>query len=1743
MRNNISLRNFFLYCFILLGVGQVWGDERAFDGTEYIYWKVAPSSATWWNDNSASHYIQLKYNDGEWKWTNWQQANNVTDGWARWLVPSGSYWDIQLKTTNGNNTTGVSAMDGETSHNIIYDYGKDYTIFSWSQSYFAHNAYVYFDNTTANWSTTYKSILIGRDGTSNAYTLSQFANTQLWYYSSAITYYDFTQLYFIGTTGDGAWGNESSTPSSRISYATKKTSSLPKLMDYSNRTYNLFISGSETDGVNSLTHSAYSTYTSLNSVQTLNSVVRVPGGTYSSGNTKAAISLRSYSLTAATTCTQQDATLSTSESSKTISACRTATTTFTAAEATGYTFDGWYTDANDGSQLEDDASYTYYPTAATTIYARWTANTYTIILDQQTGAAGYGTSGSVTSKTATYNQALPSIGGTMPVAATGYKFQGYYTGTNGSGIKYYNADGTSAHTWDIAEDTRLYAYFEKAEITALTFDPVTTGTGTSVTVTPTISPTPAGTVYVCWGLYYDEECTEEVLNSGSPWTFADAGGSAVTFTTPGATGAYYVRAVMKTTGCGVAGDTISSFVRQYVVSAAHTVTIRHMCGSIVIHDTTQVIIAAGGTQTATAFTGDDVFGYQFSSWTISNTSGITRTDGGAENATNITISAVYDGTITANYDKKKYVYLDASQVFGSGTWTDPYAYLYNSSGYWDNEKGAGATGANCIKKGAMTAVPDTTGLWYFDYSDVEGSFGYKLAFTWGDGTGHDNFNGKEGIYRTDMNAGTPMFVPVVGQTAETKSWSGNSNNYYSKGYWRAYEPATGKTGYTLKVYDRTGSIGRKEMRSRAFTETAVEGKIFEATVDLEANTTYGIKFIRDNDQRYTNAGQTLSNGSSVTFSVRDDSEAAVSLTTTTAGDYKFTLACTSGGELTLQVDFPASLGDYRIVYKDTATWTTENGAHTGSWIHPSRIISKVNGRKDTVSFYINKDASPQIKIQHITGVNPITWDNVIGFTSIPESIKSKGTGVYNFIFQQENNSISLIKIEPYTGNYYIRVDCAGSTKWSDYQADDHKMTYSEYAANKTGSEYTHYYMKFVASDGDYKNVKFTIANDYSPCISDTLAQQSSDISPNHVNSGGDLQESANIRFMWDSRSNRLKRVYMAGGQDDGSRFLVLQGRADSLLNADGNALTGYDKEHPGNNKGGGANAIQFSDKQNWVYEATVKARPGGKIKLYARFHGVDQYFIGASPIEDWTTTSAYDVLISGSGDPELIRVIYDFKTDRLLAAWVPSGTIGNGETKEINADIMLIRRHQESGQQINLVGTGKIQTDNKKVYGVMQFNKYVLNNRSQTGVHSPLDPGDQKSSFERHNYFISFPFDVKLGEIFGFGQVGVHWRILYYDGLGRAKEGFFAERTTNWYMLDDTDSILHANQGYMLQLSPSAVNESNGTTWAHGLEQIELYFPSLYPISAIKLDNVTLPALGDEYRCTKNLSSLYDGDPEADRRVKDSYWRCIGVPGFTSKTESSGSWTNFNWTAKEDSLPFLYEWVKTDNKLRVVSSASFTFQPMHAYLVQNKNAIVWTGVAKPVLAALAPRKATKAEQENYEFRLELNHSDVLLDQTYIRLTDKENVTTNFDFGQDLIKELNTGNSNLYTLIGYEKAAANSLPISNQATVIPVGVQIAEDGEYTFSMPDGTSGIGVTLIDNETGERTSLSALDYTINLTAGSYENRFVLEISPINETPTSIEPSVSVTPHAEARKVCIDGILYIVREGKIYDARGTRVE
>jgi hypothetical protein len=233
-----------------------------------------------------------------------------------------------------------------------------------------------------------------------------------------------------------------------------------------------------------------------------------------------------------------------------------------------------------------------------------------------------------------------------------------------------------------------------------------------------------------------------------------------------------------------------------------------------------------------------------------------------------------------------------------------------------------------------------------------------------------------------------------------------------------------------------------------------------------------------------------------------------------------------------------------------------------------------------------------------------------------------------------------------------------------------------------------------------------------------------------------------------------------------------------------------------------------------------------------------------------------------------------------------------------------------------------------------------------------------------------------------------------------------------------------------------------------------------------------------------------------------------------------------------------------DNKLSVVSSSTFTFKPMHAYLIQNGNSFKWESVAVPSASSVVARRQAPASEEGYyEFYLEMQNGEQALDHTYVRLTDKENITADFDFGQDLSKELNSG-ANIFSKVGYERLAANNLPLSEQTTIVPVGVKIAAEGNYTFAMPEGTHGIGVTLVDNETGDRTNLSLFDYSVNLTKGDYANRFILEISPVKQMPTDIEnvqgDNVQGT---KVRKVMVDGILYIVKDGKMFDAQGRQVK
>ena len=135
---------------------------------------------------------------------------------------------------------------------------------------------------------------------------------------------------------------------------------------------------------------------------------------------------------------------------------------------TGYGFAGWWTEASGGSQIDQDT----LVVAKVSYYAHWTAKQSKIDFYQNGGGFGSRT------VTATYDSDMPTIA--IP-QRNGYVFGGYYGGLNGTGVKYYDDNGASAHVWDKEGDSILYAYWKNVSATiALDFQGGTKGAASVV---------------------------------------------------------------------------------------------------------------------------------------------------------------------------------------------------------------------------------------------------------------------------------------------------------------------------------------------------------------------------------------------------------------------------------------------------------------------------------------------------------------------------------------------------------------------------------------------------------------------------------------------------------------------------------------------------------------------------------------------------------------------------------------------------------------------------------------------------------------------------------------------------------------------------------------------------------------------------------------------------------------------------------------------------------------------------------------------------------------------------------------------------------------------------------------------------------------------------------------------------------------------------------------------------------------
>ena len=88
---------------------------------------------------------------------------------------------------------------------------------------------------------------------------------------------------------------------------------------------------------------------------------------------------------------------------------------------TGYNFSGWYTASSGGTKIESTTKVTI--TANQTLYAQWTAKSFTVTFNKNGGNTP-----SVASKSVTYDGTYGTL---ATCTRTGYTFKGWYTATSG----------------------------------------------------------------------------------------------------------------------------------------------------------------------------------------------------------------------------------------------------------------------------------------------------------------------------------------------------------------------------------------------------------------------------------------------------------------------------------------------------------------------------------------------------------------------------------------------------------------------------------------------------------------------------------------------------------------------------------------------------------------------------------------------------------------------------------------------------------------------------------------------------------------------------------------------------------------------------------------------------------------------------------------------------------------------------------------------------------------------------------------------------------------------------------------------------------------------------------------------------------------------------------------------------------------------------------------------------------------
>ena len=748
-------------------------------------------------------------------------------------------------------------------------------------------------------------------------------------------------------------------------------------------------------------------------------------------------------------------------------------------------------------------------------------------------------------------------------------------------------------------------------------------------------------------------------------------------------------------------------------------------------------------------------------------------------------------------------------------------------------------------------------------------------------------------------------------------------------------------------------------------------------------------------------------------------------------------------------------------------------------------IKSDNGKNGT--FYSNEILTDGQVSFYASPSSVLTWqtfskDNTTSWSDAAVVTNAVAEGDI-YVADATISSHSLSNVSAYTGTYYIYSQLTGLNEATiETPASGKKNAKMTKFDNISDDEfYNHYWVEWINSGDAYA----TVGNKINRNLSKIL--------PSYT-----LPTGTNLRYAFNPETNYFGRSFLAGS---GGSFLQLYG-SNVYKELEDIELNGSDESHRQN----------FTDGSNWVYTAIVRGVKPAEMKIVANYNSTEYYLLSkdGNPNETRTLLGAS----STTGDQKLkFMVTYDYKFNRIIAGWIPEDETINEELV-VDADIFFVREEQNSISQFEVTATGKVESL-KQVMFVLKLDKKVQSNKEVA-------------------YWISLPYDCKVSQIFGVPGYMEVWGIQRYNGKRRAQEGWMNYSQTFWEWVGK-DETLKKGEGYVLFFDKSVApwKEVSGKSY------LNLYFPSSEKGFEMSQSSLAEPIQYDSLPC--NIKN---------RRAKDSNWHLIGPNGYTDiSIHEFEQWESDS--VLQAAPNFLYEytpntWDDVTGYYTAVDATAgeFKYRAFFSYMVQFCGTVNWTQYTQShVQHSVAARTISDRPFRHTAVRLCLNNEEGnTYDRTFVHLD--RNGKTTFEDSKDLTKIVESRTNQIYSVTEGEAYAGNTLPLETDTVALTINAAAA--GDYVISLPEQNSDVEPMLYDAEMDMTTPLNLSDYTITLSKGTHADRFFLILG--RKAPgvatdiQNVNPNELNLPTNMTQKLLINGEVYLLRDGYIYDAIGRRV-